>query len=65
MSRDTVVAAGVRLLDSGRIRIGNEAYVKQNKSYGATTLRNRHAKVFGRTVKMRFKAKSGIERELN
>jgi DNA topoisomerase-1 len=65
LSRDTVVAAVIRLLDTGRIRVGNEAYVKANKSYGATTLRNRHARVFGRTVKMRFKAKSGIERELN
>jgi DNA topoisomerase-1 len=64
LSRDTVIAAIVRLLDVGRIRVGNEAYVQENKSYGATTLRNRHAKVAGRTVKMRFKAKSGIEREL-
>ena len=63
LSRDTVVAAIVRLLDGGRIRVGNEAYAEANKSYGATTLRNRHAKVAGRTVKMRFKAKSGIERE--
>jgi DNA topoisomerase-1 len=65
LSRDTVVAAIVRLLDTGRIRVGNEAYVQANKSYGATTLRNRHAKVRGGTVKMRFKAKSGIERELS
>ena len=64
LSRDTVVAAVVRLLDSGRIRVGNEAYAQANKSYGATTLRSRHAKVAGRTVKMRFRAKSGIEREL-
>jgi DNA topoisomerase-1 len=65
LTRDTVVAAVVRLLDVGRIRVGNEAYVQENKSYGATTLRNRHARVLGRTVKMRFKAKSGIERELS
>jgi len=64
LSRDTVVAAVIRLLDTGRIRVGNEAYARTNKSYGATTLRGRHAKVSGRTVKMRFKAKSGIEREL-
>ena len=64
LSRDTVIAAIVRLLDTGRIRVGNEAYVRDNKSFGATTLRNRHARVAGRTVKMRFKAKSGIEREL-
>lgn len=65
LSRDTVVAAVVRLLDVGSIRVGNEAYAQTNKSYGATTLRNRHARVAGRTVKMRFKAKSGIERELS
>lgn len=65
LSRDVVVAAVVRLLDTGRIRVGNEAYAQTNKSYGATTLRNRHARVAGRTVKMRFKAKSGIERELS
>ncbi|HST35144.1 MAG TPA: DNA topoisomerase IB [Allosphingosinicella sp.] len=65
LSRDTVVAAVIRLLDTGRIRVGNEAYVKENKSYGATTLRNRHARVLGQTVKMRFKAKSGVERELS
>jgi len=64
LSRDTVVAAIVRLLDTGRIRVGNESYAKDNKSFGATTLRSRHARVAGRTVRMRFKAKSGIEREL-
>src|ERR1044071_9790472 len=64
LSRDTVIAAVVRLLDTGRIRVGNEAYAQENKSYGATTLRRRHPKVAGRKVKMRFKAKSGIEREL-
>ena len=63
LSRDTVIAAVVRLLDGGRIRVGNEAYAEANKSYGATTLRGHHAKVAGRTVKMRFKGKSGIERE--
>jgi DNA topoisomerase I len=65
LGRDTVIAAVVRLLDTGRIRVGNEAYARDNKSYGATTLRSRHAKVFGRTVRMRFKAKSGIDRELS
>jgi len=65
LSRDTVIAAVVRLLDTGRIRVGNEAYAQTNKSFGATTLRSRHAKVRGKTVRMRFRAKSGIERELS
>ena len=65
LGRDTVAAAIVRLLDTGRIRVGNEAYAQDNKSFGATTLRNRHAKIAGGKVKMRFKAKSGVERELS
>jgi len=65
LSRDAVVAAVVRLLDLTHVRIGNEAYAQENKSFGATTLRTRHAKVFGRTVKMRFKGKHGITQELS
>jgi DNA topoisomerase-1 len=65
LSRDAVAAAVVRLLDIGHIRVGNEAYAQANQSFGATTLRTRHAKVLGRAVKMRFKAKSGILRELS
>jgi len=47
------------LLDTGGIRIGNEAYVKTNRSFGATTLRMRHADLKGQTLRLRFKAKSG------
>ena len=65
LGRDTVVAAVVRLLDIGHVRVGNEAYAQENKSFGATTLRTRHAKVSGKTLKMRFKAKSGQLRELS
>jgi DNA topoisomerase-1 len=64
LSRDTVCAAIVRLLDCEHVRVGNESYAKANKSFGITTLRDRHAKVFGRSVKMRFKGKHGIERQL-
>lgn len=61
MSKERAVAAVVRLLDIGHIRVGNEAYTKANKSFGATTLRKRHAKVSSGTVKLKFKAKSGKE----
>ena len=61
MSKERAVAAVVRLLDIGHIRVGNESYAKDNKSFGATTLRKRHAKVSGGTVKLKFKAKSGKE----
>lgn len=64
LSRERIVASVVRLLDLGAIRVGNEQYSKANKSYGATTLRQRHAEVTGKTLKLRFRAKSGKQREL-
>ena len=64
MTKQAVVAAVVRLLDYEHLRVGNEAYAKENKSFGATTLRLHHLKHLGRSVKMRFKGKYGIEREL-
>ncbi|MGE5722863.1 MAG: DNA topoisomerase IB [Sphingomonadales bacterium] len=64
LSREAVVAAVVRLLDHEHLRVGNEAYAKENNSFGATTLRSRHARVLGRSVTMRFKGKHGIERQL-
>ncbi|WEK43678.1 MAG: DNA topoisomerase IB [Candidatus Sphingomonas colombiensis] len=63
MSRDRAVAAVVRLLDQTHIRVGNEAYTKTNRSFGATTLRKRHARVKGATVRLRFRGKGGVERE--
>jgi DNA topoisomerase-1 len=59
LSKERAVAAVVRLLDNGQIRVGNEAYARDNKSFGATTLRKRHAKISGDTLKLQFKAKSG------
>jgi DNA topoisomerase I len=59
LTKERAVAAVVRLLDTTHIRVGNEDYVKQNKSFGATTLRTRHGKVKGDTLRLRFKAKSG------
>jgi len=61
-SREKAVAAVVRLLDLGHIRVGNEGYAKANHSFGATTLRNRHIKVAGSSLKLKFRAKSGKER---
>ncbi|URW75503.1 DNA topoisomerase IB [Sphingomonas donggukensis] len=62
LSREKAVAAVVRLLDIGHIRVGNEGYAKSNNSFGATTLRNRHVKVAGNALKLKFRAKSGKER---
>jgi DNA topoisomerase-1 len=59
LGKDRAVAAVVRLLDTTHIRVGNEDYVKQNESFGATTLRTRHGRVKGDTLRLQFKAKSG------
>jgi DNA topoisomerase I len=59
INRDTIIAAVVRLLDRGRVRIGNENYARANKSYGATTLRKRHVRVFGKSINLEYVGKSG------
>lgn len=59
LSKDRAVAAVVRLLDLGHVRVGNEQYAAANKSFGATTLRKRHAKVQGNKLKLQYVAKSG------
>jgi len=59
LSRQRAIASIVRLLDSGRIRVGNEAYARDNGSYGATTLRMKHARIARGRLRLRFKAKSG------
>ena len=64
LARDTVVAAVVRLLDLGHIRVGNEAYAKANKSFGATTLRNRHVRVKGPKLRLEYVGKSGKKQRL-
>jgi DNA topoisomerase-1 len=62
--RETVLATIVRLLDTTLVRIGNEEYARENRSFGLTTLRNRHAAVTGSTLRLRFRGKSGKEHEV-
>lgn len=64
MERETVLAAVVRLLDTGYIRVGNEQYARDNESFGATTLRSRHILRKGQKMLMRFTGKHGIVHEL-
>jgi DNA topoisomerase I len=59
LPRKKVLATVVHLLETTLIRIGNDDYAKQNKSFGLTTLRNRHAAVEGSEVRFRFIGKSG------
>lgn len=59
--RERVVASVVWLLDNTMIRVGNAAYAKENKSFGLTTLRDRHVRIEGSKIKFAFKGKSGKE----
>jgi DNA topoisomerase-1 len=63
--RDTVLATLVRLLDTTLVRIGNDEYARSNRSFGLTTLRNRHAAVNGSRIRLKFRGKSGIEHEVD
>lgn len=63
--RDTVLATIVRLLDTTYVRIGNEEYARTNRSFGLTTLKNRHADIRGSRLRLRFRGKSGVEQEVD
>ena len=64
LSREKVLATVVKLLEVSRIRIGNEEYAKANRSFGLSTMRNRHVKVQGSTIIFRFRGKSGKHHEV-
>ncbi|MDQ6742963.1 MAG: DNA topoisomerase IB, partial [Candidatus Dormibacteraeota bacterium] len=64
LSREKVLATMVQLLESTMMRVGNEEYARENRSFGLTTLRNRHVKVRGSSVRFFFRGKSGKEHEI-
>lgn len=65
LPRDKVVAVVVSLLAETLARVGNEQYVRDNKSFGLTTLRSRHAAfVRGGRLSLRFRGKSGLDHDL-
>ena len=59
LTRSKVLATVVRLLETTAIRVGNAAYVRQNGSFGLTTLRNRHVTVQGSQLCFEFRGKGG------
>jgi DNA topoisomerase-1 len=65
MGRRKILATVVNLLETTMIHVGNGSYAKENKSYGLTTLLNRHVKVDGSELKFQFKGKSGKEWRLS
>ena len=64
LPRERVLAAVVRLLEKTGVRVGNEEYARENRSFGLTTLRNHHADVGSRRIRFRFRGKGGKEHEV-
>lgn len=63
-SREKVMATLILLLDETLIRVGNSQYARDNRSYGLTTLRNRHVQVSGSAIHFQFRGKSGVEHQI-
>jgi DNA topoisomerase-1 len=65
LPREKVLATVVQLLERTFIRVGNEEYAKENKSFGLTTMRERHLVVRGAKLRFHFRGKSGKEHEID
>jgi DNA topoisomerase I len=64
LSKRKVVATVVALMERAQLRVGNDEYTRQNGSFGATTLRDRHAKIHGDTLELAYRGKSGVQRNV-
>jgi DNA topoisomerase-1 len=64
LPREKVLAVTVRLLESTLIRVGNEEYARDNRSFGLTTLRDRHVEVDGAEIRFDFRGKGGKHHEV-
>jgi DNA topoisomerase I len=64
LPREKVLAAVVRLLGATLIRVGNDEYARQNRSFGLTTMRDRHVEVEGPSIEFRFRGKGGREHRI-
>jgi len=65
LPREKVLAAVVRLLELTLIRVGNDEYARLNRSFGLTTLRDRHARITGERVRFTFRGKSGVMQDVS
>jgi DNA topoisomerase I len=64
LNKEKVIATVVGLLDHTLIRVGNKAYEKANKSFGLTTLKDRHMKALGKNVMFEFVGKKGVKQSI-
>jgi DNA topoisomerase-1 len=64
LSKDKVVATVVRLLDTTNIRVGNDEYARESRSFGLTTMHDRHVEVNGSRLRFRFRGKGGAAHDV-
>ena len=64
LPREKALAAVVRLLEATLIRVGNEAYARENESFGLTTLRGRQVRIAGAKLRFCFRGKSGVRHDV-
>ena len=64
LGREKVLATVIRLIDVTSIRVGNDEYAKNNRSFGLTTLRDEHARIRGGRVRFSFRGKSGKQHSI-
>lgn len=65
LPQQKVLATIVRLLERTFIRVGNNEYARENKSFGLTTIKDRHVTVKGARLRFRFRGKSGRQHEVD
>ncbi len=65
LPREKVLATVVRLLETTLIRVGNEEYAQQNRSYGLTTMRDKHVDIKDSRIRFKFRGKSGKEHDID
>ena len=65
LPRNKVLAAIVQLLERSFIRVGNQEYARDNKSFGLTTMQDRHVDVKGSKLRFRFRGKRGIKHDVD
>jgi DNA topoisomerase I len=64
LCKSKVIATVVALMERAQLRVGNEEYARHNRSYGATTLRDRHARIRGDTLELAYRGKGGLARRI-
>ncbi|MEO6491106.1 MAG: DNA topoisomerase IB [Ferruginibacter sp.] len=65
LSQDKVLAAVVMLMERTNIRVGNNIYEKLYGSFGLTTLKDKHVKINGNSIRFSFKGKKGVQHDIS